>query len=67
MSNSTKTIEDKMKALRELAAWFESDEFSLDEASDKFTAAATLAKEIERYLAEMENTIQVLKESFEQS
>lgn len=67
MSNKTKTIETKMSELRELAAWFESDDFSLDGASQKFEAAAALAKEIERDLSEMENTIKVLKESFEQA
>lgn len=68
MSNQTKkTIEGKMSELRELAAWFESDDFSLDTATEKLEAAAALAKEIEQDLSKMENTVQVLKESFEQA
>lgn len=67
MSAKNKTIEDKMNELRELAAWFESDEFSLTHASQKFEAAAKLAREIERDLAEMENDVTVLKQSFDQA
>ena len=67
MSAKSKTIEEKMGELRQMAAWFESEEFSLNHASEKFEAAAKLAREIEHDLSEMENTVTVLKESFEQS
>lgn len=65
MSVKNKTIEDKMNELRTLAAWFEGDEFTLTDAKQKFEDAAKLAKEIERDLADMENSITVLKQSFE--
>lgn len=65
MSAKSKTIEEKMDELRALAAWFESDEFTLTQARDKFEEAAKLAREIEHDLSEMENTVTVLKESFE--
>ncbi|MES2876256.1 MAG: exodeoxyribonuclease VII small subunit [Patescibacteria group bacterium] len=67
MSVKNKTIEEKMNQLRELAAWFEGDDFSLTHASEKFEAAATLAREIERDLSEMENKVNVLKKSFEEA
>lgn len=67
MSAKSKTIEDKMNELRQMAAWFESDEFSLTHASEKFKAAAKLARDIEHDLSEMENTVTILKESFEQA
>ena len=67
MSAKSKTIEDKMNELRQMAAWFESDEFSLTHASEKFEAAAKLARDIEHDLSEMENTVTILKESFEQA
>lgn len=54
-----------MKELRDMAAWFESDEFSLSQAGEKFKFAAKLAKEIEHDLSEMENDVTVLKQSFE--
>ncbi len=66
MSAKNKSIEEKMNELRTMAAWFESDEFSLTDASEKFKVAAKLAKEIEHDLSEMENDVTVLKESFEQ-
>ena len=56
-----------MEALRTLAMWFESDEFTLTDASAKFEQAAKLAKEIEHDLSEMENSVNVLKKSFEES
>lgn len=65
MSGKSKTIEEKMNELREQAGWFESDDFSLTHAKEKFEAAAKLAREIESDLADMENQITVLKESFE--
>ena len=67
MSAKNKTIEEKMNELRTLAAWFESDDFSLTHASEKFEQAAKLAQEIEHDLSEMENTVTVLKKSFEEA
>ncbi len=67
MSVKNKTIEEKMNELRVLAAWFESDNFSLSQASETFEKAAKLAKEIEHDLSEMENTVTVLKQSFEEA
>lgn len=67
MSAKDKTIEEKMNELRTLAAWFESDEFSLSLAAERFEAAADLARDIERSLSEMENTVTVLKKSFEEA
>ena len=64
MSNDN-NINQKMQALRELVAWFESDDFSLEEASEKFEAASKLASEIESELTGVKNTIAVLKEKFD--
>lgn len=67
MSEKDKTIEEKMNMLREAAAWFEGEDFSLTMASEKFEAAAKLANEIEHDLQKMENQITVLKHSFEEA
>ena len=56
-----------MNELRDMAQWFESDDFSLTLASAKFEAAAKLAKEIEHDLSNMENSVTVLKKSFEEA
>jgi len=67
MSEKSKTIEEKMAELRTLAEWFESDEFALEEASEKFETAAKLARDIEHDLSTIENKITTLKKSFEQA
>lgn len=66
MSDKSKTIEEKMNELRAAAAWFESEEFSLTQASDKFKQATKLAGDIEKDLKGLENQITVLKQSFEE-
>lgn len=66
MSKNDKTIEDKMNDLRQMTAWFEGEEFSLTEASQRFEAATKLATEIEGDLKGLENQITVLKQSFEE-
>lgn len=65
MSAKSETVEQKMTKLRELVAWFESDDFILEEASEKFKVAAKLAKEIEHDLSELQNNVNVLKQSFD--
>lgn len=65
MSVKNDGIEQKMTHLRELVEWFESDDFVLEAASEKFSEAAKLAKEIEADLAELKNNVNVLKQSFD--
>lgn len=58
------TIAAKMAELDMLLAWFESDDFELEAALDKFTEAEKLATEIEAELAEFKNKITVIKRDF---
>ena len=67
MSGKSKTIEEKMSELRALVAWFEQDEFKLEQAGEKFAEASKLAGEIEKDLAGLKNDITVLKQSFEEA
>lgn len=55
-----------MAELRELVAWFESDEFELEHATEKFEEATKLAKAIEEELTKLKNTVTVMKEKFDQ-
>lgn len=64
MSKANETVEQKMQKLRELVAWFESEDFQLEKAAEKFKEASNFAMEIEKDLAELENDITVLKQSF---
>jgi hypothetical protein len=49
----------------ELVAWFESDEFELEAAIEKYKTAETLAGDIEKDLSELKNEITVLKTKFD--
>ena len=55
--NSDMTISEKMAKLDELAAWFDSDEFQLEVALEKFTEAEALAGQIEDDLKHLKNDI----------
>lgn len=65
MSKTDKTVSQKMTELGELVAWFESDEFELEQAIAKYKEAEKLAGEIEHDLSELKNEITVLKQKFE--
>lgn len=58
------TIKDKIAKLDTLVAWFDSDEFELEQAIERFAEAEKLAKEIEKDLNDFKNKIIVLKKDF---
>lgn len=68
--NSTKThpeitkptITEKLARLDQAVEWFYGDDFSLDQALDKYQSAVQLAKETEKDLAEMKNKVEVLED-----
>ena len=59
-----KTIEQMMAELNERIAWFQSEDFNLDEAKQRFTEARQLAKDITAVLDDMQHDITVLSEDF---
>lgn len=59
-----KTIEQMMAELNERIAWFQSEEFNLDEAKQRFVEARQLAKDITAALDDMQHEITVLSEDF---
>lgn len=59
------TIEQQMELLDKKLAWFQSDEFSLDEAAERFEEVNALSQEIEDRLSEKKNEIEVLKQKFD--
>lgn len=65
MSKVNKTIQEKTTELNELVAWFDSDEFSLELALDKFKEAENLAAEIEHDLTSLKNEITIVKQKFD--
>lgn len=61
------TIAEKTASLNKLVAWFDSDDFELEAALEKFTAAEKLAEEIEHDLLALKNNVQVVKEKFDKA
>ena len=59
-----KTIEQMMAELNERIAWFQGDDFNLDEVKQRFTEARQLAKDITAVLDDMQHDITVLSEDF---
>ncbi len=65
MSGTNETVAKKLAKLHEMVAWFEGDEFVLEEAVERFKEAEKLADDIERSLSELKNEIVVLKKKFD--
>lgn len=65
MSEVKHSIQEKMTKLDELLAWFDSEDFELEVAVEKFKAAKKLADEIEQDLVAVQNAITVVAEQFD--
>lgn len=59
-----KTLNQKIEQLDSAVEWFYSDEFKLEEATEKYKNTLELAKEIEKDLSDLKNEIEVLSEDF---
>lgn len=58
-------ISKKLEQLDEYVAWFEGDQFDLEQALDKFADAKKLAADIQLELDELKNKIVVVKKQFD--
>ena len=65
MSKQDKTIQEKTDELNAIVAWFDSDDFSLETALDRFKQAEGLAKEIEKDLSVLKNDINIIRQRFD--
>lgn len=65
MTNAKKTIQEKIDDLDGLVAWFQGDDFQLEEAAATLKKAAALAGDIEKDLKTIENEIVDVKKSFQ--
>ncbi|MBO7717994.1 exodeoxyribonuclease VII small subunit [Candidatus Saccharibacteria bacterium] len=59
-----KTLNQKMKELKEETDWFYSEEFNLDEAVKKYKNAIALANELQKDLSDLQNEVEVLYQDF---
>ena len=57
-------LNQKIAELDAKVEWFYSDEFKLEEATERYKEAVKLAKEIEQDLDKLKNEIEVLAEDF---
>ncbi len=62
--NNDMTIEQMMTELNERIAWFQGDDFNLDEAKQRFIEARELSKKITATLEDMRHDIEVLSKDF---
>jgi len=63
---NSETVANKLARLSELVAWFESDDFVLEDAVAQFKEAQKLAEDIEHDLSGLKNEIVVLKKKFDE-
>ena len=62
--NNDMTIEQMMAELNGRIAWFQGDDFNLDEAKQRFIEARELSKKITATLEDMRHDVEVLSEDF---
>ncbi len=65
-AKSSSDLSAKLKRLDELVAWFDQEDFSIEDALKKFKEADELSDEIEKQLSELKNEITVLSKRFDQ-
>lgn len=58
MSKNKPNVEEKIVTLEKLVAWFDGDEFVLEESLGKYEEARKLADEIQQDLANLKHTIE---------
>jgi exonuclease VII small subunit len=66
-AKSKASISEKTIKLNELVEWFDSQDFELEEALDKFAEAEKFASEIEADLLAMKNSITIVKKKFNEA
>lgn len=59
------TVQQELVDLSEMIAWFQSDDFSLEEAVETYKKAEALAKKIDDDLQGLKNEITVIKQRFD--
>lgn len=64
-SNQPESVQDKLRDLGELVAWFQGGSFKLEEALDKFKQAEALADAVEKDLTKLKNDIKVVAKKFD--
>lgn len=64
---NSSSIAEKTLKLNELIAWFDGEDFQLEQALERFAEAEKLAAEIEADLTAVKNSITVIKRKFNEA
>lgn len=67
VEQETGSVKDNLARLSEMIAWFQSDEFTLEQAVPMYKEAEAVAEKIEADLSELKNEITVIKQKFDQA
>lgn len=59
------SISKRMEELEEKMNWFKGDEFTLDEAAERYAEVERMAGEIEEILMEMQNSVELIQKKFD--
>ena len=59
------SISKRMEELEEKMNWFKGDEFTLDEAAERYAEVEKMAGEIEEILIEMQNSVELIQKRFD--
>ena len=59
------SISKRMEELEEKMNWFRGDEFTLDEAAERYAEVERMAGEIEEILMEMQNSVELIQKRFD--
>ena len=62
--SEAKSLNQKFEELEKIKEWFYSDDFNLDEATEKYKDAIGLAKELQEDLSNLQNEIEILDKDF---
>lgn len=60
MSTKNKTIKEQVADLEKILAWFEGEDFELDQALEKYQDAKKVVQEIEERLTKIKNQLEEL-------
>ena len=60
MTKNNMTIEQKIEQLEKAVSWFDSDEFVLEQATERYEATQKLADEIQQDIANLKHTIELV-------
>ncbi len=61
MKENKVTLDDKIKELEKQVAWFEGEDFTVEEAVDRYKSTKKLAEDIAKDIEELKNVITVIK------